>query len=587
MRAVSLVYLPNSNFLIGTFDPLHTTGWWISSGFDNVEYVKKGMQIMGSIHLAICKELDGTWSIFRSEDYAQTWVRVLNISYEIYDIVEILPGRAIINTGNGFYETVTSGATWTLVLGLPSSPIAAAIANVGNGDILICSDGRYIWRSTNLARSWVQVCDQRSLGGRKLYKDQDNKVDMGFSWTYGSPLTPAVAGANGEVLCAYGPWISMSHDYGRTWNEYARTYYGGWLIYNTWDGYASLDGCSKGSDIYSSLPSSANSPSSFQVKQILVSGVHGPLPSDVDYVVRIDGSNYSKVLYGHHGTYSTYHGTGVDISPSFWIRYTSPLVSDGTNQISAYEATSSFNSDIIDKILVSVTYKFVDGVLVPSLIKSTDYGLTWKKVDLQLVEFELSSDKSIAITDETFASSTWVSIYCDNIRYPMLLSEYWRRLQSYDIDFMFQPFETMSETYDMLTKIEPPYKGEVEYEMGLYALGRHEVEMLHDSLIEVTNLKSYLNAVIIENHYTMLYQVDEITEIDRLVSYEMAIWLERRVYKPYVMSYFTEIPGASSYSMGAFFVHVTVPDIDWASPQWWNILFPDTTKAPLNSRGGY
>ncbi len=605
LRSVTLVYLPGSNFLIGTFDASRVTEWWVSSGFTDVETVDKGIQLYGSIHVAICKKLDGTWSIFKSDDYAQSWYEVLNFVHQIYDIVKVLPGRAIINTSNGFYETVDAGKTWQLVLGLPSAPVASAIANIGGGDILICTDGRYIWRSTDLARSWLLVCDQAAVSYRGWYKiiDQWGSDDYGFSWTRGSPLTAAVAGANGEVLCAYGPWLTISVDYGKTWSNGSSGNYG--VIWtNCWDGYfPGFEGLSEingnvfpdRSLIYDKFPSSATDYSRFSIKQIVLSSASGNSISDVKYVIRVDdntattGQLYSMLFYGHHGRYMhpTHHAWADDPSPTFHLVSRSVVGATDTNKIASYELPMSGDANNIDRVVISVQSKYEGDVLKPFMKVSYDGGKTWEKLDLTLIEFELPTDNGSIIHDETFVNNVWVWGLCQNEGYWQDSSAYWRRLQSYDMDWVLQPYETLESTYDMRVKIELPVVGYSNYDMAVYVLGRHLVSMLHDSLIEVTNEKSYLNTTILEQRQYSNYATDEITEIDREMPYEMILWLEKTSHKPYVMSYHTEVSSSASYAMTAWFGQVTVPDIDWASPQWWNILFPDTTKAPLNSRGGY
>ncbi len=585
MRAVTLVYLPGSNYLIGTFDPACTTDWWVSSGFTNVETVEKGFHVLGSIHGAICKKTDGTWSMFKSDDYAQSWYEVLNIAYRIYDAVIILPGRIIINTANGFYESTTSGNTWTLVLGLPTAPDAAAICNAGNGDVLFCTDGRYIYKSLDLARSWTMVCDQQNISGRHFGIFNGGET-AGYRWI-GSPTYAAIAGANGVILAAHGPFLTMSADLGTTW---ARTY--SWDCYH--DAYA-YHGFAPHSLVYSRFPTTSTEIAHFAIKQILISRTDGPYPWDVHFAVRYDDLDvasgnsycYSRLFIGHEETAS--EDDHARSGPSWWYvlgNIASPA--DNLNQISAYELPLSANADHTERVLFSAQAKMVNGVLTPSLATSIDGGYNWTKVDLTLVDFELPSDSGIAISDETFIQTSWSWGSCTNTSwYNVTGSPHWRRLQSYDMDWIMKPYETVEETYDMRVKIEPPAIIEVEYDMGLYALGRHLVPMLHDSLIEVTNEKQYKQLLIIEINRQKDFDHDLIVEVDREVSHEMSLWLERRVYKPYVMSYDTEVNSTASYGMGAFFAKVTVPDIDWASPQWWNILFPDTTKAPLNSRGGY
>lgn len=221
---VTLVYVPNSNFLLGTFDTTDFAAWWIADGFGDVEYVKKGIQTYAEIHLAICKMMDGSWSVFQSKDYAQSWTEVYNTSYEIFDIVRINYGWTIINTGDGFYESTDAGTNWAQVCALPAAPIASAIANAGNGDILICTDGRYIWRSTDIARTWSvptmyigwvdgEIYEEPvPTGDMQVIKHQSDLEYEGAEYT--GPSIATVAAAGGKVSVAHGPFCVRSVDFG-------------------------------------------------------------------------------------------------------------------------------------------------------------------------------------------------------------------------------------------------------------------------------------------------------------------------------------------------------------------------------------
>ena len=192
LRPVTLLYLPETNYLVGTFDTTLQSGWWISDGFTGVSTVVKGMQIYGSIHIALCKKTDGKWAIFRSENYAQTWTEVFTATTQtLYDMTYIIYGRVIVNASDGFYETVDSGLTWTKVSAAPMGTGSAAICNAGNGDILFATDGYRIWRSYDYARSWADVGGMTNGGG-----------------------SPAIAGANGVIIAAAGPYIWQSVDNG-------------------------------------------------------------------------------------------------------------------------------------------------------------------------------------------------------------------------------------------------------------------------------------------------------------------------------------------------------------------------------------
>ena len=530
---------------MGTFDTTLRSGWWISDGFTGVSTVVKGMQIYGSIHIALCKKTDGKWAIFRSENYAQTWTEVFTATTQtLYDMTYIIYGRVIVNASDGFYETVDSGLTWTKVSAAPMGTRSAAICNAGNGDILFATDGYRIWRSYDYARSWGFLGGMSNGGG-----------------------SPAIAGANGVIIAAAGPYIWQSVDNGNHWED--DKYWS-----NPFE-YKQYTGCDK--EPYSS--------SGFNFKEILVSDINGPAPQDVTFVLRGDCTAdnttyiYAGGFYNEKRAYCLiYKSTTGILSPS-----------SAQTQLSAYVLPRTGNCDIVDRAIVyTASKKDTTGKTYPAVKISRDGGWSWHTTNLTLVDFELPVDGNVALIDETFAEFTFHSGGCLNWgTWERIGGVHQRRLQSYDMDWVLQPYETIESPYDMRVKIEPPAIISIEYDMGLYALGRHLVPMLHDSLIEVTLEKPYLNTLILEQEHETSYQVDEITEVDRTLPYEMTIWLEKTSHKPYVMSYHTEVSSSTTYAMTAWFGQVTVPDIDWASPQWWNLIFPDSNRPPLDSRGVY
>lgn len=550
---VALIYLPNQPYLVGTFDTTKFTNWWKSKPFpDTIEFIKKGMHVYGRKHLTIAKRTDGQWAVYLSKNYGIDWERVFlaEVGEVIYEMILIKAGWVILNTSLGFYESVKAGSdgSWTKISSLPGATAVPAFCNIGAGDILLCTDGRYIWRSTNKARTWTKVCDQRNIGGRRLHKSSSG-LNLGFAWTYGSPLTPAIAGANGEVLCAYGPFITMSRDYGLTWDDYIPPSIG-WVLLNNWDGFFPENNRSPPTSIiYNRFPTAANLPPKFIVKQILVSSVKGPLITDVCYVIRVDDLEpasgqtklMSRVFYGYHGRYySDYHRLwGDDVSPAISYKFQQFLSPDeNLNQLSAYE-NAIIGSDAIDRLIVSAqTTTDANGNTVPSFKYSKDGGVNWITIDLSSVKVAegdgLPAYSGIFV-DDNYAKSVWISGYCDNWRnlYPLGENEH-TQTQSYEMDVEIEGWRWLTEedTVDAIvekdgeepesvdailekSQAEPyPVDGLFEgvatktYRIDRTLEGIPEKEVSVDSIVSMDKSEDDSVDVIFEKNIRLIYKVD-------------------------------------------------------------------------------
>ena len=465
---VALVYLPNQPYLLGTFDTTTFKNWWKSKPFpDNIEFIKKGMHVYGRKQLSIAKRIDGRWAVYLSPNYGIDWERVYlaDVGEVIYDLILIKFGWVIMNTSTGFYESVKAGSagSWTKISGLPGASAVPAFCNLGFGDILLCTDGRYIWRSTDKARHWAQVCDQAQIDYRR-YSFEYNWLTW-FAWTAASPLVPAIAGANGEVLCSYGPWITISLDGGVTWTNYSEGQ-GNDFIVNHWDSYS--DGLDKSSEeggpffppksiIYDRFPENATAPPKFLIKQILVSKVGGSRIEDVKYVLRVDdlvpvpGQDklFSRVFYAHHGQY--FHPThqvwaddpgGPTFHPVFQ-QFLSP--DDNLNQLASYE-TAIMGSDAISRVVVSAqTTQNSSGVSIPSFKYSVDGGRKWNALDVSAVKVYDGQGLPTAggsFLDDSYIKSVWVSSGCDNYGSWSETEEGVRvQSQSYEMDLLMESAE--------------------------------------------------------------------------------------------------------------------------------------------------
>ena len=460
MSPVALVYLPDQPFLLGTFDVENFKTWWRSRPFpEAIDFIKKGMHIYGRKHLVIAKRADGRWAVYISRNYGIDWeLAFLAAEGEIiYDMVLIKFGWAVLNTSTGFYRTVKAGVSgsWTKISSLPGASAVPAFANIGNGDILLCTDGRYIWRSTNYGVSWSLVCDQASIGRGFEFSSSGKQTKSSIYWT-GSPRYAAIAGANGVAMCAYGPWTSWSNDGGVSWmgNEF-------WDGMVWWPGFTDESGkeCYPSPDIFwNRMPKSASANANFVIKQILVSEA-GRLPSSVKFVVRIDDLNYapgeqylfSRVMYAYLGWFNhrIIGETSPDPYPKLRYRFQQFISPDESlNQIACYE-TQILGTEGTDRVVVS-SQTTVDsqGNPIPSFKYSIDGGYTW--ITLKVGDLKVGDENDAPVyggsfLDNVYTKAIWVWGTCSNVGRWNSQDSSITQTQSYDMDVEIEGWRWLTE----------------------------------------------------------------------------------------------------------------------------------------------
>jgi hypothetical protein len=433
---VVLVALPNVSYMLGTFDTAHYKKWWRSRAFpDNISFIKKGMHIYGRTHLAIAKRVDGRWAVYRSKNYGIDWeLAWLAASGEvIYDIVMVAFGWAIMNTSEGFYETVKAGATWTKIADLPAGT-NCAFCNIGGGDVLLCTDGHLIWRSIDIARSWTQVFDMRTVSPGDIYPE------------YTGQSIPCIAGAGGRALAGHGPWMCKSNDDGHTWSTFHS-----WDQCNVDDPEAYAYDNDLGTYHLCFPPPAVihNRRDGFLISEIVVASIDGPTGDDVTFVVKtkdikpvyelihdqiyqLNGKYYTRLFK----TYSGHTPSGEEYG-NFWFRYIlqRPL-STSDDQVSAYDLPVTGSSER-DTLIFSA--QAGDGV--PSLCLYTDVSMTDAiSIDVESIQIYDSADMEDLPTyggeflDDNYVTNTWVYGGCDNHGYWGTGEGYRRQNLSFEAD---------------------------------------------------------------------------------------------------------------------------------------------------------
>ena len=489
---VVLVALPNLPYLLGTFDTANFRNWWRSAPFpEAIAELKKGIHIYGRSHLAIARRVDGRWAVYRSKDYGINWERawLASAGEVIYDIVLINFGWAIMNTSAGFYETQTAGTSWTKVSNLPGASVVPAFCNIGGGDVLLCTDGRYIWRSTDIARHWTLVCDQRAL----------QRMVPGYRWiTYTGLTYPCIAGANGYVICGFGPHVTISEDGGSTWT----------VLDHQWE-YA-IPGDNRFS--YPNLDLIWNrflpvEPPQFIIRQILISSIDGPRPIDVTYLLRYDD------LYPLSGQSALYSRTFVsypwaDRYIAWKCIYQQYISTSEGNQLSAYDLPIT-GASTKDKLAFSAQTRMdASGQMLPSLKYSLDGGTTW--IDINLLNIKIGDPGEAAaiaygplFLDDNFAKITWIHGGCDNVGYWDFVEQYRRQCLSSEMDANLAKAHRSQDTIDSIisqTKV---------------------ISQQIDGLLEKTIAHPYRNDVLCEGRQAKSYQLDR--QLQGKVSHESPV----------------------------------------------------------------
>jgi hypothetical protein len=495
MNPVVLVVLPNANYMLGTFDTIKFRQWWRSAPFPvDVETIKRGFHIYGRTHLAIAELTDGSWVLLRSKDYGINW-DVAWIAAEgevIYDLVLITYGRAIMNTSLGFYETVDSGVEWSKISDLPGASSAPAFCNIGGGDVLMCTDGRYIWRSTDIARHWAQVCDLHTV-------DHCKSIDAA-NIHYTNLSQPAIAGACGRVFAASGPFLVVSEGSGSP---------GSWHYHPSWEHYPSARDAAywpPKSLVYDRLwsGSSPRSPPRFVISQILISSVDGPTGDDVCFLFRADDlyplSGETQLYSRIFKTYSdTLNGVyrGNYFFKNMYQQYLSP--SEG-QQLSSYDVAvlgASYN----DKLVFSAQTKTVDGVAVPSLKYSNDGGASFIDIDISSIKIgdpDIGGYGGGSMLDDNFAKLTWVAPACNNWGSYDVVELYRRQCQSYE--------------FDANIEIQKPITESREYKLDSNLSEDHTKTYQTDAIVELEGSKPYQLASYNEGLRPKAYRIDRTLE---------------------------------------------------------------------------
>jgi hypothetical protein len=583
MTPVVLISLPNLPYLLGTFDTARFRSWWRSAAFpDEIENIKKGFHIYGRTHLALAHRKDGRWAVYRSKNYGIDWERVFlaAVGEKIYDIVLITFGRAILNTSLGFYETVNAGTSWSLVLGLPSAPNAPAFCNIGGGDVLMCTDGRYIWRSANIARSWTMVCDMQTV--------LHGKTQVGNT-RYLGPSVPCIAGANGRVVAGHGPFLVRSDDGGLIFKPVAY-----WetdpiqapailrppadLVYNRiWS--------------YLQLPERTISKAGYIITQILISSIDGPAGNDVVFVLKMNDLwpvRGNTELFAW--TLKTWTSDPILQKNGHWKpifqQHLTPTVDE--SHLCSYDV-AVMGANYNDKLLFSAQTRIDStGKPVPSLKYSTDGGENWTDINLDQIKIGDPTGGGIyggSMMDDNFAKLTWSGPACNNYGSYNFVELYRRQCQSYELDAGVQKTSSKSYQVDAIACSTPTKTEELDVIIAIPKVTKpYEI----DALAEGRGAKSYRIDRTLEGEATKDQELDAVVTADNHVDDMLDALVWANIKKHYHLGVLLKWKASSIYNIDTILVknrlNERLSGIEREIVQFVDIDVPTIPYSPLDSR---
>jgi len=570
---VVLLSCPNLPYFLGTFDTINFNRWWRSNALpDDIVDIKKGFHIYGRTHLAIAKRRDGRWAIYRSKNYGIDWDRVwLAAEGEaIYDLVLITYGWAIMNTSKGFYETVNAGTDWNLVLGTPGgAPNAPALCNIGSdgrySDILMCTDGRYIWRSVNKARSWTKVSDMTTIPHSLRY--------------YSGVSIPCIAGANGRVYIGHGPFLIRSDDAGLSF-----------IPATFWDRVSSTPPQKVVYDRLGRKIGNQIVDPGFLVNSIIISSIDGPTGSDVVFLVRIEDlypvEGYTDLFSWTFKTEDSFRSKNYLFRLIFQ-QHLSPIESG--QQLDSFDVAvlgESYN----DKLIFSAQTNIIDGKPVPSLKYSLDGGTNWYDVDVSnamIGDPEEGGVFDISLVDDAFAKNTWVGPGCNNKGDYDYVELYRTQLQSYEVDAMTESSERSIQKTQKLDAILVKRPG-VEQNIDAILTRPSKIPYNVDGLFQGVVAASYRVDRTLEGVTAVPELLDGLVEKAIDVPYETDAHLWANLHVHDMVDALLKDKNASIYQIDAIFRRNNLPTklvfIEKINPQFLDLMAPDIPYAPIDSR---
>ena len=201
-----ITLLPNSPWIVGTYDLDQFESWWVVEPFDRpvAEVLSFGF-VYGQTFFLLARMEDGSTVVLGSPDGCRSFPNLVwEPEVEILAMLPLDPGWVLFQCEDGWYETQDTGVTITKTC--DGGPAGGAAKVVGMDERhLIVHTGTELWLSEDegegLARSWRRVYDG--------------------SW-WGGETSPVLVGNELHLWASIGPAWLWSGDGGETWAEVYR-----------------------------------------------------------------------------------------------------------------------------------------------------------------------------------------------------------------------------------------------------------------------------------------------------------------------------------------------------------------------------
>lgn len=589
MRKVVLTHLPGLNFFIGTFDLTNFQKWWKSAPLPGeIENIEHAIWVGGPMHICLAKMMDGTWSIFLSFDYGVHWQLVKNSTVEIMDIELVTFTWVLYSDANGdWWESTNSGLTWTKVC--TAGPVGKAffVLHRGETNIVLSHDGRYITRSTDIARTWSTVCDLN----RVVIQGDDY---YSYPRRYTGNRVPAINGANAKCFASNGPYLAESLDHGATWHSST-----------SWDNAWTSGGQDIVLDYETNTYHSCFPPlniverarNKFLINDIIISSIDGPTKDDVAFML------LTKDLYGNppynrvfktfsgrawwRGAYTNWH--------NFWFKFVyQQAVSQGVLELSSYQLVVP-GGNAWDRLVFSAMRTLdANGNAIIGLKYSVDGGLTYTNVNIdEIAIYTGNVDEETGTSGDIYnlfkyidySNLVWVSGICNNHPYWDYESGSAFMMTSYDIDMIVADIRnksygisgriilprSQSYTIDAIY----PYTYNIEYGINTYVQKIWRTPYLIDARLQKKMSEEYnLDAP----HFS--YPKD--------MSYDLHCYIQKLIRDNYYLSAYIQGPKSKFYNLSAIITDSQADEMGVALerrfPQAWNVIFKPLPKPIYDSR---